>query len=432
MVNCLMKHAFFISILFLATDYAAATLVVEIQGVPGSGRTTWSFSGSTIAGKAGYFESGDDLTNHWRSIGEYTAINDFEDTSVHGDASIIVGGRVRPIGLAYVDSDAAMGEDDFGVGVVGPDDLTYSAGDRVSWSGTLTASIDVGDLASNGLPNTMTADEVAHSGPGTLDLQVRIFDTRSKDSILRFLPAILGSLSPTPVPDPVPDPVPPPQSGALNDTGIDWCADEDTNVLPCPVGGYPDQDAQYGRDLTHDDDSDGHAGFSFTKLDANGDDLPAGATSWSCVRDNVTGLVWEFKTDDGGLRDKDWTYSWYNPDGGTNGGSTGKRDGGVCGGGIDCDTHAFVAAVNAEGLCGRNDWRLPDRFELESITSNDRTGPAIDTGYFPYTRPSSFFWSSSPTAYGSGSAWTVHIVYGSVNGYGKSAGLYVRLVRAGK
>ena len=32
---------------------------------------------------------------------------------------------------------------------------------------------------------------------------------------------------------------------------------------------------------------------SFTKLDINGQDLPDMAVSWSMVRDNVTGLIWE-------------------------------------------------------------------------------------------------------------------------------------------
>jgi len=55
-----------------------------------------------------------------------------------------------------------------------------------------------------------------------------------------------------------------PPGEALNDTGIDWCANETQNFLACPVAGYPGQDAQDGRDKTHDDNSDGHAGFSFT------------------------------------------------------------------------------------------------------------------------------------------------------------------------
>ncbi|WP_201221658.1 hypothetical protein [Halochromatium roseum] len=32
----------------------------------------------------------------------------------------------------------------------------------------------------------------------------------------------------------------------LNDTGIDWCADDNSNHLGCPVSGYPGQDGEYG------------------------------------------------------------------------------------------------------------------------------------------------------------------------------------------
>ena len=50
--------------------------------------------------------------------------------------------------------------------------------------------------------------------------------------------------------------------------------------------------------------------------------LGTGAKDWACTRDNATGLVWEVKTDDGGLRDKDNTYSWYDPNPATNGGGS--------------------------------------------------------------------------------------------------------------
>jgi hypothetical protein len=217
----------------------------------------------------------------------------------------------------------------------------------------------------------------------------------------------------------------------LNDTGIDWCANGSQNNLACPVAGYPWQDAQDGRDAHQNDDSDGHAGFSFTKLDGNGNPLPATASSWSCVRDNVTGLTWEIKTDDEGLRDQDWTYTWYNPDATNNGGLAGYQNGGSCSG-SDCDTDGFVRAVNAQGLCGARDWRLPSAVELLSIVSDDRYYPAIDTDWFPNT-PSSWFWSSSPFAGGSNGAWGVDFGYGGVN-YGdyKGYALYVRLVRGGK
>ncbi len=226
----------------------------------------------------------------------------------------------------------------------------------------------------------------------------------------------------------------PPSGGPrrpLNDTGITGCANGSQNNLPCPVIGYPGQDAQYGRDHTANNDSDGHAGFSFTKLDGNGNPLAASATSWSCVRDNVTGLTWEVKTNDGRLRDKDWTYTWYNPDSTTNGGFAGYQNGGSCAG-SHCDTHAFAQAVNSQGLCGARDWRLPTDLELLSIVSNDRYNPTIDTAWFPNTQASSF-WSSSPLAGGDGHAWYVYFSYGGDGfGYYKDYPRYVRLVRGGQ
>jgi hypothetical protein len=218
----------------------------------------------------------------------------------------------------------------------------------------------------------------------------------------------------------------------LNDTGIDGCADGNRNHLPCPVAGFPGQDAQYGRDQTANNDSDGPAGFSFTKLDGNGNPLAASATSWSCVRDNVTGLTWEVKTDDGGLRDKDWLYSWYNPDPTTNGGSAGTQNGGSCSGSA-CDTHAFTQAVNAQGLCGVRDWRLPSDFELLSIVSNDRYNPAIDTAWFPNTQSGrTWFWSSSPYVRFADDAWYVFFNNGFFYSGAKVYPGYVRLVRGGQ
>lgn len=217
----------------------------------------------------------------------------------------------------------------------------------------------------------------------------------------------------------------------LNDTGLDWCANASQYKLACTVSGFPGQDAEYGRDATYNDDSDGQAGFSFTKISNSGNSLPnsaalgSGTNDWACTRDNVTGLIWEVKTDDGGLRDKDWTYSWYNPDAATNGGYAGYPST------VNRDTSNFVADINRYGLCGATDWRLPNRFELESITSNDRANPAIDNSFFPNTQ-TNLFWSSSPYALDAYDAWTVNFGKGNVYNFSKSYySFYVRLVRGG-
>lgn len=174
---------------------------------------------------------------------------------------------------------------------------------------------------------------------------------------------------------------------------------------------------------------DGHvqAGekMSYTKLTRNGAE---------CVKDNITGLIWEQKTDDGGLRDKDNTYTWYNPDNKTNGSDTGtnngagKQNGGTCQGSA-CDTHAYIQALNNANYCGYSDWRLPTRTELVSIVDYGRTNPTINP-VFTNTQ-SNWYWSSSPAASTSNFAWIVLFDFGHANSNNKDDTYHVRAVRSG-
>ena len=146
---------------------------------------------------------------------------------------------------------------------------------------------------------------------------------------------------------------------------------------------------------------------SYTKLDANGDDLPDSATEWVMVRDNVTQLIWEVKTDDGSIHDKDNEYTWQN-----------AQD-------------VFIAAVNAEQFGGHSDWRMPSIKELASITDLGRHHPAINTDYFPNT-VLSYYWSSTTSDYRTDYAWWVNFSYGSDYRSRKSRSIYVRAVRGGQ
>lgn len=204
--------------------------------------------------------------------------------------------------------------------------------------------------------------------------------------------------------------------GGLNDTGIDWCTDEFAFDLDCPVAGYEGQDGDFGRDaMVRHDKLDkvgsGAAGFDFTKIDQDGNLLPESATEWSCVRDNQTGLIWEVKTDDGGLRDKDNTYTWFDPDPLVNGGEPGVQNGGVC---VEsnCDTTGYVEAVNGGGLCGSRQWRMPTKQDLMSIYDRsvriNSSEVSIDTDYFPNSGQNRF-WSGSTIAGAPQSAWNVKL-----------------------
>lgn len=245
----------------------------------------------------------------------------------------------------------------------------------------------------------------------------------------------------------------------LNDTGITECGDyafspysgTDNNDLDCAgvgassAGAGTDgegdpvpagQDATYGRDAQMAAGSlvkqgGGRAGFDFTKLDSVGNPLNAGASSWDCVRDNVTGLIWEVKVDDAAhLRHKDHLYTWYNADSSTNAGNAGTEDGGYCANGSGCDTEKFVSDVNSAALCGQNDWRLPTFQELMSIVDYGPSYPTIDATYFPNTLTRGY-WTSSLVWDGS-AAWTVDFHGGYVDYRGKDIANRVRLVRGGQ
>lgn len=159
-----------------------------------------------------------------------------------------------------------------------------------------------------------------------------------------------------------------------------------------------------------------------TKLDASGHALPATASTWSCVRDVVSGLVWEVKTDNG-LRGKDWTYTW-----GASAGST--RSCGDTLGGRTCNTQNYIRAVNRVGLCGHHDWHLPTRRELMSIFGAGKSGPVIDTTYFPDTA-NDYYWCADTYPFGPDGAWSVYFVSSTYAG-NRSNTLHLRLVRDGR
>lgn len=242
-------------------------------------------------------------------------------------------------------------------------------------------------------------------------------------------------------------------TGKLNDTGIVLYGASSTvqaksissEAIDSNFAALAQKDAAHGRDAqarlgtlakigSSSLNSNKTNGFDFTKISSAGQPLPADATRWDCVLDNVTGLIWENKTDDGGLRDKDHTYTWYNTDVTNNGGNSGTENGGNCTGGRGCDTQAYVTDVITIGLCGYTNWRMPTVDELQGVTDMGRANPAIDPTYFPMVSNTSInytYWSSSASVLNfSNGAWVIDFELGLPYLYPKSDGLAVRLVRS--
>lgn len=215
----------------------------------------------------------------------------------------------------------------------------------------------------------------------------------------------------------------------LNDTGITFegehptGTDEDCNISV----NSPKQDCNTGRDWYAYDHSDGHAGFSFTKLDANGVPLADQSVDyeilpWSCVKDNVTGLVWEVKTTTTGIHNKENLYQW--------GGLTALgRDHPLRQGGYyDPSWNELVLGSNNESLCGFNNWLVPTVDELSNLVNQGTRAPAIDTNYFPNTVRLGY-WTSSPFLNGGSMAWIVYYLEGANEGGARENYYRVRLVR---
>ena len=192
----------------------------------------------------------------------------------------------------------------------------------------------------------------------------------------------------------------------LNDTGITFAGNYPSGTnADCSSNINSPQDCNVGRDAealagTLSKIGAGEAGFDFSKLDSSGNPLAiqnvawssngseSAGSQWACVRDNLTGLIWEVKTDVGdssntaNIHHKDNTYQWG-----------------------DNNWQSLVDGSNAgNGLCGFSDWRVPTADELASILLIG-SNPSIDTHYFANT-VSYQYWTS--TAYASGFARVVY------------------------
>jgi hypothetical protein len=186
------------------------------------------------------------------------------------------------------------------------------------------------------------------------------------------------------------------------------------------------QDGEYGRDVTSPNPSNGAAGFHFVRVCNSGQNagvggcpavpvLGSGANRWGCTLDKVSGLMWEIKTTSGGPRDMNKLYGYTDypliP-------LTGA------------DT--FAANVNASGMCGASDWRVPTYLELLTLAHYGITppGPRIDTAFFPNT-------PNTATSTWTTTIFTFDGTYHRTVGFGAGAdgfspgfnARYVRLVR---
>ncbi|ETR72611.1 MAG: hypothetical protein OMM_01584 [Candidatus Magnetoglobus multicellularis str. Araruama] len=187
---------------------------------------------------------------------------------------------------------------------------------------------------------------------------------------------------------------------------------DNTKEIDCPASNH----SLYGQDGNYLINK-----ASYIKMDTNGHDLPDHASSWSMVRDTVTGLIWEIKQmADGAMdysnpTDGDNVYTWYDPDNPLNTGVENNQR----------NTNAFINQLNQIQWGGFNHWRMPTIQELETLINHSETEPAIAQVFTPTQKNQ--YWSSTTAAYAM-MARGIDFNNGINNLYQKSSQFYVRAV----
>jgi len=137
------------------------------------------------------------------------------------------------------------------------------------------------------------------------------------------------------------------------------------------------------------------------------------------VTDDSTGLMWEKLSDDGSIHDKDDAYAWT-------------------------DAFTKISTLNSTSFAGHGDWRLPNRFELETLLNLGTNYPATYAAFSTKCSPgctvttcsctaASSYWSSTTYAASDSNAWFVVFWGGFVDYFGltKADKGFVRAVRGG-
>ena len=130
---------------------AAAELVLVVTPGPVAGQTTWTFSGDGLSQAANLLQTGTGEANSWQNAPgnfQYTTINNTNFGILSGSATISDADQTVNIDLIYIDDDGALQDDDIGFSV--DTEMSFGAGETISWTGSVVVGIDIVDVTESG------------------------------------------------------------------------------------------------------------------------------------------------------------------------------------------------------------------------------------------------------------------------------------------
>ena len=161
---------------------AQAALLVTVIGTPGSGFTTWSFSGTSTASENGAFLTtniADTDSTKWKEIGDYviTEIDNQIFTNPLSTAFVTTpSGGTSIIGV-LIDRDCSVpGTNNDDWAIVPFAELPIASGDTISWSGSLTLDVDIDNFflgtvgSAESAPGGLTDTQLTFATPEPITL----------------------------------------------------------------------------------------------------------------------------------------------------------------------------------------------------------------------------------------------------------------------
>ena len=186
--------------LSLLTSQSQAAMILNIEGTPGSGITTWTWNVSDTFTQAGSLApTGPNKFAQWSDFGDFITVNPgdanghFQFVPTNNSVVFEIDGTSVGFNDVYVDHDAT-GDD---LGFIPSTSISYGIGSTLTIYGSFDAPIDIADINDVSHPNDFNGigsvtTERPFVGAPDLNLNIEIAPVPEPSSLTLFGIAVLA------------------------------------------------------------------------------------------------------------------------------------------------------------------------------------------------------------------------------------------------